>query len=287
MFVTARVQDGEGGRWLRAPDGWILERHPDHVSDLSGDSPLYSVVPLTGPASTGPSSTRPQVNTQTPTAVPAASVAASAPTRAVPAASLTAEVSQEELARSESPSRPESGFYSRRHNSRLLDLLDKKPAASPAQEKDNDLSPTGSQSDLRTTGRGGERAPFSATIDDSETEDGSPSRDKSGSKGESGASASEEIAECLRKLNRLLSAHEGNSDFEALRGVVSATVQRLPHSQRRAAPSADMIAMQTSMEQVARNLVELSQSVLDCQRALSTMTAKGKCPHSFFLVSVG
>jgi hypothetical protein len=254
IFVTARVQGGDDGWWLRAPDGWILERHPAFTSEETG-IPLYSVLPLMGPT-----------DSATPTQPAQSAAKAVAPSSRV---ASTAERGREEVTREVPSVKAEGAFYSRHRNSGLLDRLDRM------------ASPTCAVGQGGADGQQQRRAPFSATLDSDDTANESSQSSAASRYEHRAVSTTGQLAECLHKLDHLLSSNE-NGDYQDLRNVVSATVQKLP-STTQSLRRRQVIAMQASMEQVAQNLVQLSQSVLDCQRALSELS-KGepllqRCVH--------
>jgi hypothetical protein len=241
IFVTARVQGGDDGWWLRAPDGWILERHPAFTSEETA-TPLYSVLPLMGPTDSTPH--------------PAQSAAKAV----VPSARVTptAERGREEVTQQVPSAKVEGAFYSRHRNSGLLDRLDRM------------ASPTRTAGQGSADGQQQRRAPFSATLDTDDTANESSQSSAASRYEHRAVSTTGQLAECLHKLDHLLASNE-NGDYQDLRNVVSATVRKLP-STTQSLRRRQVLAMQASMEQVAHNLVQLSQSVLDCQRALSELS---------------
>jgi hypothetical protein len=96
----------------------------------------------------------------------------------------------------------------------------------------------------------------------------------------------EEIDARLFELHQLLT-QAGREGYGELRAAVTTAVQQRgvrggPADALRRRRVADM---QSNMEQVTRNLVDLSQSVLSCQKALQAL-AEGESTHKLCTLDV-
>jgi hypothetical protein len=85
-----------------------------------------------------------------------------------------------------------------------------------------------------------------------------------------------DLAERLQELQDLLShSSAGDEEFDSLRSAVSAAVAKQTSIVSSGGQSSlrrrHVAQMQQSMERVTQNLVELSQSVLECQIALKAI----------------
>lgn len=297
------MRSGDGASWLRAPDGWLLECDPAQTT-ATGEL-LYSVVPLSGPSR----STDRAVVTSSSSATKVAAEGSNNVTtagstvqanrsyaEALIAPSNASVISTEEYTEPESSS---SGkFYSRSaQRSRLLDIYDQKPAA--AAETDSTSSPYNAPAGETASprdGRGSNRSippPFSSMIDNSDESDElaatsseSQSRRQQQQRYETADGDTEEdIDRQVRKLQSLLTTSGVVGDkFSHLQDAVSEIVRRnstaANDSEQLYKPKSESNTLrrrrhvqdiQSHMQQVARNLAYLSESMLHCQQSLASL----------------
>jgi len=244
VFVTAKVQGGDGTVWVKVPGGWILESQRPH-NGTNSVPVLYSVVPMSDGKA-------PSVTAPAPESLGREVLHQSGEKAAF--ISQTSNKSAEVASESEEPR-----FYSRSaaRSSRLLDELEtKRPTETLKPSAESAAFSTSSTLERSHT-------PLSPVL--------------------SPASTEQAIEEHLLQLRVLLGQHSG-SQYDHLHDALNSSSSSSPLRRRGQSDKDDgpsqrlrqLATMQVHMEQVTRNLAALSENVLHSHNALSRMI-QGKC----------
>lgn len=281
---------GDGTSWLKAPDGWILECT---ISTNSALPTLYSVV-------AGPVGLRNEEDSQ------------EEPDSEDKARTDIAQQSTVLLSIGESSTvdaaatADTSRFYSREHqrSSRLFEQFETTSKRTPADagaKIDGSAAKSSSGDFGKTSSSSSTRPPFSAIIygsDNEEADEGAHPSCPAPSSAAASATAlrrdhhrgrtsdasaeqqQQQIEDCLQTLQGLLERHRGggkrygdlyqavaSSASTANRSSQTGKVEEVPRKLQR------LVDMQSQMEQVAENLVALSNNVIHCQQTLQGMIA--------------
>lgn len=246
--MTARVQGGHSTAWLKVPGGWILE----HQGAISHGT-LYSVVPIS--SSSGVEGNSSGVSGEKADMADGIDSASSAP-----------RVYSRSAARS----------------SPLLNEFDRSRTSTPESSNSVTERPV-VENVLQQRGM---RAPFSSTLDASDSEEVVEPLPSSATRGSfvqeqhsqvqpnDNNNVERAIEDHLRELRHLLAQHAGGQYDDLYEAVHQSSPRHRKHSAEENGPNQrlrQLATMQVHMEQVTRNLAALSENVLHSHNALSRM----------------
>ena len=247
VFITARVQGGDGTAWLKVPGGWILESQGS-----IRQTTLFSVIPISSSSSVEEESNIPVSGEKADSADTVESAV------------------------------PEPRVYSRSaaRSSRLLSEFETKRTSTAAMESVNNVT-------LGDVTSRSVRAPFSAMLDVSDTDGyaerlpssfsvGAPFVQKQQSRTPSVGDSDVEraIEDHLQELRYLLAQHSGGQYDSLYEALAESSPRQRKQSAEGNGPYQrlrQLATMQVHMEQVTRNLAALSENVLHSHNELSRM----------------